>query len=179
MDCSEHWFFACFYELLRSLVPCLFLWINRNPASLPLSMDWFFTCFYEKLGTLIFACFSELTCTGCKAQILSCSYAGNTGTLVCSNWNPASLPDSMDCSESSFFTYYYEKLGTLILCLFLSTHMYWLDSQDPELFLCLEPWNPASLPDSMDCSEPSLYTYYYEKLGTLILCFLWTAPSYI
>ena len=148
MNCLEAWFLACFYGLIGIQHLCLFLWTG------------FFICFYEKLGTLIFACFSELTCTGCIAQILSCSYAGNTGTLVCSNWNPASLPDSMDCSESSFFTYYYEKLGTLILCLFLRTAR-----------------NPDSLPDRLNSVLSLLRTpeSFSNLLGTLRLClFIWT-----
>ena len=98
--------------------------------------------------------------------------------------NLASLPLSMDWSEPNNFACFYEKLGTLILCLFLGIHMYWLHSPNPELFLCLElrflsawnpetllcsAWNPASFPDSMDCSEPSLFVCFYKKLGTLML----------
>ena len=155
MKSSEHWYFACYYGLLRTRRLCLFLSTDRNPTTLHTFMKsseaWLFAYFFGLLRSLFLCLF------------------------LWTDWNPAYLAVSMDW----FFTCFYEKLRTLILCLFLSTHMYWLDSQDPELFLCLEPWNPASLPDSMDCSEPSLYTYYYEKLGTLILCFLWTAPSYI
>jgi hypothetical protein len=70
------------------------------------------------------------------------------------------LPDSMDCSESSFFTYYYEKLGTLILCLFLRTAR-----------------NPDSLPDRLNSVLSLLRTpeSFSNLLGTLRLClFIWT-----
>ena len=140
-----------------------------------------------------FACFSELTCIGCIAQILSWFYAWNSvpsllGTLhlcqiLLNDRNLASLPLSMDW----FLICFYEKLGTLTLCLFLRTHMYWLHSPNPEPVLCSELWNPsllcwnpASLPDSMDCSEPSFFIHFYEELRNLILClFLWTAQSFI
>ena len=148
----------------------------------------FFACFYGLLGILIlclclFTSFYEL-----------CSHsAQNPGTLFRSAGNPVSLHVSIDWSEPSIFACFYEKLETLILCLFVGTHMYWLHDPNYELLLYLElfslsawntgilfcsAWNPVSLPDSMDCLEKMFLTYFYGKLGTLFLClFLWTARN--
>ena len=219
MKSLEPWFFACFSALtcigwiakiqscfyawnLGTLHLCLILWTAQNPACIPTIMKssepWFFA-FYGLLPATYNIYSSELTCIGCIAQIPSWFYAWKSvpsllgtleslsallGTLVSSNplchilwtvpnpaslsafmksfgtlmlwlflWtakNLASLPLSMDWSEPNNFACFYEKLGTLILCLFLGIHMYWLHSPNLELFLCLElrslsAWNPGTL----------------------------------
>ena len=93
--------------------------------------------------------------------------AQNPGTLFCFAWNPVSLPDSMDCFEKMFLTYFYGNLGTLILCLFLRTAR-----------------NPDSLPALMNSVLSLLRTLetFSNLLGTLRLClFIWTDqnPDYL
>ena len=111
---QEPWFFACFYGLLRSLFHYLFLWTDWNTHIWLFLRSGSLSAFMKSSEASFFACFLALTCIGCKAEILSFFYA----------WNPASLSDSMDCSEPSFFTYCYKKLGTLILCFLWTAHSY-------------------------------------------------------
>ena len=107
----------------------------------------------------------------------------------------------MDWLEPINFACFYEKLGTLILCLFLGTHMYitlsyfYVWNSVPFLLKTLEPfsallgtlclclnlwtaWNKCSWPTFIESSEPCFFACFYGLLGILILClFLWTAQN--
>ena len=96
-------------------------------------------------------------------------FAPIPGTLLCSALNPVSLPISMDCLDPSslpnsmdylepmFIACFYEKLGILILCLFL-----WSAK------------NPVSLPVSMDWSDYCTFARFYGLIEIQHLClFRW------
>ena len=90
--------------------------------------------------------------------------------------NPASLPVSMDWLEPNNFACFYEKLGSLILCLFLGIHMYITLSYFyvwNSVFFCSKPWNPFLL-----CLEPCVFAWFYGLLGKNVLnLLLWKARN--
>ena len=152
--CLEPWN-PSLLALLGTLHLCQILWTVQNPAYLSAfiksSEPWFFTCFYGLLGILILC----LILWTAFSFILSLQlgthmywlHSPNSELLLClklcslSAQNPGTV----------LFFAPYEKLESLILCLFLLTAR-----------------NPLSLPVSLDCSEPSIFACFYEKLGTLI-----------
>ena len=173
---QEPWFFACFYGLLRSLFHYLFLWTDWNTHIWLFLRSGSLSAFMKSSEASFFACFLALTCIGCKAEILSCFYAWNPGTLrLClilwTARNPASLPTVIKSQEHWFFAFYglltatynlYSSELTCIGCI----------AQIPNWFYA---WN--SVPSLLGTLES-----FSALLGTLRLCqILWTVqnPAYL
>ena len=140
--CLEPWN-PSLLALLGTLHLCQILWTVQNSAYLSAfiksSEPWFFTCFYGLLGILIlclilWTAFSFILSLQLRTHMYWL-HSPNSELLLClklcslSAQNPGKL----------FFSAPYEKLGSLILCLFLLTAR-----------------NPLSLPVSLDCGTQHL-----------------------